>query len=58
MAVLDPVKLVITNYPEGKEEWLDAENNQEDEVHKKKYLFKRLCLLKEKTFLEDALLNF
>jgi glutaminyl-tRNA synthetase len=31
MAVLDPVKLVITNYPEGKEEWLDAENNQEDE---------------------------
>lgn len=31
MAVLDPVKLVITNYPEGKEEWLDAENNPEDE---------------------------
>ena len=31
MAVLDPVKLIITNYPEGKEEWLEAENNQEDE---------------------------
>lgn len=31
MAVLDPVKLVITNYPEGKEEWLEAENNQEDD---------------------------
>jgi glutaminyl-tRNA synthetase len=31
MAVLDPVKLVITNYPEDKEEWLEAENNQEDE---------------------------
>lgn len=31
MAVLDPVKLVITNYPEGEEEWLDAENNPEDE---------------------------
>jgi glutaminyl-tRNA synthetase len=31
MAVLDPVKVVITNYPEGKEELLDAENNQEDE---------------------------
>jgi glutaminyl-tRNA synthetase len=31
MAVLDPVKLVITNYPERQEEWLDAENNQEDE---------------------------
>lgn len=32
MAVLDPVKLIITNYPEGKEEWLEAENNQEDET--------------------------
>lgn len=31
MAVLDPVKLVITNYPEGKEELLTAENNPEDE---------------------------
>ncbi|CDF81258.1 glutaminyl-tRNA synthetase [Formosa agariphila KMM 3901] len=31
MAVLDPVKLVITNYPEDKEEWLEAENNQEDD---------------------------
>ncbi|MES2854021.1 MAG: glutamine--tRNA ligase, partial [Bacteroidota bacterium] len=29
MAVLDPIKLVITNYPEAKEEWLEAENNQE-----------------------------
>ncbi|MBT8295253.1 MAG: glutamine--tRNA ligase, partial [Gramella sp.] len=27
MGVLDPVKLVITNYPEGEEEWLEAENN-------------------------------
>ncbi len=31
MAVLDPVKVIIMNYPEGKEEWLEAENNQEDE---------------------------
>lgn len=30
MAVLDPLKVVITNYPEDKEEWLEAENNQED----------------------------
>lgn len=30
MAVLDPVKLVITNYPEGKTELLTAENNPED----------------------------
>ncbi|MBP9848148.1 MAG: glutamine--tRNA ligase/YqeY domain fusion protein [Flavobacterium sp.] len=32
MAVLDPIKLVITNYPEGQEEWLEAENNPEEEV--------------------------
>jgi glutaminyl-tRNA synthetase len=30
MAVLDPVKLVITSYPEGQEEMLDADNNPED----------------------------
>src|SRR5690606_5833629 len=30
MGVLDPVKLIITNYPEGKEEMLIAENNPED----------------------------
>lgn len=31
MAVLDPIKLVITNYPEGKVEYLDVANNQENE---------------------------
>lgn len=30
MAVLNPVKLIITNYPDGKEESLEAENSQED----------------------------
>jgi glutaminyl-tRNA synthetase len=30
MAVLDPVKVIITNYSQGKVEWLEAENNQED----------------------------
>lgn len=32
MAVLDPVKLVITNYPEGQTEHLHAENNPEDDT--------------------------
>ncbi len=31
MAVLDPIKLVITNYEEGKIEYLDVKNNQENE---------------------------
>ena len=30
MAVLRPVKLVVTNYPEGQIEWLPTENNPED----------------------------
>src|SRR5690606_17379528 len=31
MAVLRPLKVVITNYEAGREEWLEAENNPEDE---------------------------
>jgi glutaminyl-tRNA synthetase len=31
MAVVNPVKLVIENYPDDKEEWLETENNPEDE---------------------------
>lgn len=31
MGVLDPVKLIIDNYPDGKEEWLETENNPEDD---------------------------
>lgn len=31
MAIVDPIKLIITNYEEGKEEWLEASNNQENE---------------------------
>jgi glutaminyl-tRNA synthetase len=31
MAVLDPIKLVITNYPEDQVEYLEAQNNQENE---------------------------
>jgi glutaminyl-tRNA synthetase len=30
MAVMNPIKLIIDNYPEGQVEWLDAENNPED----------------------------
>ncbi len=32
MAVLDPIKLIITNYPEGQLEYLEAPNNQENEA--------------------------
>lgn len=32
MAVLDPVKLIIDNYPEGQIEYMDVVNNQENEA--------------------------
>ncbi|PKM50319.1 MAG: glutamine--tRNA ligase [Firmicutes bacterium HGW-Firmicutes-7] len=32
MVVLDPLKVVITNYPEGEIEWLNVENNQDNEA--------------------------
>jgi glutaminyl-tRNA synthetase len=59
MAVLDPVKLVITNYPEGKEEWLDAENNQEDEsAGYRKVPFSRELYIEREDFLEVAPAKF
>lgn len=59
MAVLDPVKLVIINYPEGKEEWLDAENNQEDETAGfRKVPFSRELYIEREDFLEVAPAKF
>ena len=55
MAVLDPIKLVITNYPEGQEEWLDAENNPEaEEVTYRKVPFSRELYIERDDFLEEA----
>jgi glutaminyl-tRNA synthetase len=55
MAVLDPVKVVITNYPEGNEEWLDAENNQEDDsAGYRKVPFSRELYIEREDFLEEA----
>ncbi len=59
MAVLDPIKLVITNYPEGQEEWLDAENNQEDEsAGFRKVPFSKTLFIEREDFLEDAPAKF
>lgn len=55
MAVLNPVKLVISNYPEGKEEWLTAENNQEDEsAGSRKVPFSREIYIEREDFREVA----
>jgi glutaminyl-tRNA synthetase len=55
MAVLDPVKVVITNFPEDKEEWLEAENNQEDEsAGYRKVPFSREIYIEKEDFKEEA----
>ncbi|WP_290701422.1 glutamine--tRNA ligase/YqeY domain fusion protein [Lacinutrix sp.] len=55
MAVLNPIKLVITNYPEGKEEWLEAENSQEDEsAGFRKVPFSRELYVEKEDFKEEA----
>ena len=59
MAVLDPIKVVITNYPEGKEEWLEAENNQEDETAGfRKVPFSREIYIEKEDFKEEASTKF
>ena len=53
MAVLDPLKVVITNYPEG-EEWLDAVNNPEDEeAGTRKVPFTRELYIERADFMEN-----
>ena len=55
MAVLDPVKVIITNYPKDKEEWLDAENNQEDDrAGYRKVPFSRELYIEKEDFKEEA----
>jgi len=55
MAVLDPIKVVITNYPEDKEEWLEAENNQEDAAAGfRKVPFSREIYIEKDDFKEEA----
>ncbi len=55
MGVLDPVKLVITNYPEGEEEWLEAENNPEDEsAGSREIPFSRELYIEREDFKESA----
>ena len=55
MAVLNPVKVVITNYPEENTEWLKAENNQEDEsAGEREVPFSRELYIEQEDFKEEA----
>ena len=54
MAVLRPLKVVITNYPEGKTEWLDAVNNPEDaSAGVRQVPFSRSLYIERDDFMED-----
>ena len=54
MAVLNPLKLVITNYPEDKVEYLDAENNSENEtLGSRKVPFSREIYIESDDFMEN-----
>ncbi len=55
MAVVDPVKLVIENYPEDQEEWLETENNPEDEnAGTRQIPFSRELYIEREDFKEEA----
>ncbi len=54
MAVLRPLKVVITNYPEGKTEWLDAVNNPEDaSAGARQVPFSRALYIERDDFMEN-----
>jgi len=54
MGVLNPLKVVITNYPEGVVEEVDAVNNPEDEsMGKRKVPFSRIIYLEKEDFMEN-----
>lgn len=55
MGVLNPVKLIIDNYTEGKEEWLPIGNNPEDEnAGTREIPFSRELYIERDDFMEDA----
>ena len=55
MGVLDPLKVVITNYPEDKTEEFDAKNNPEDETAgTRKVSFSNTIYIERDDFMEDA----
>jgi glutaminyl-tRNA synthetase len=54
MAILDPVKLVIDNYPEGQVEYLDIENNKEvPEMGSRKIPFGKEIYIEREDFMEE-----
>lgn len=54
MSVLNPLKVVITNYPEGDTEWLNADNNPENpEMGKRQIPFSKVVYIEKEDFMEE-----
>jgi glutaminyl-tRNA synthetase len=54
MAVLDPLKLVITNYEEGKTEMLTCENGPDDSFGSRQISFSKTLWIEREDFMEEA----
>ena len=55
MAVLRPLKVVIDNYPDDKEEWLDAANHPQDPAMGTRQVpFGKVLYIEQDDFMEDA----
>jgi len=54
MAVLNPLKVVITNYPDDQVEYVEVENNQENpEMGTRKVPFSKVVYIEQEDFMED-----
>lgn len=59
MAVMNPLKVVITNYPEGSAEWLQIENNSENEaLGKREVPFGKTIYMERDDFMEQPSAGF
>ncbi len=59
MVVLDPIKLVITNYDEGKVEEFEVENNPNNEADGKRTItFSRECYIERDDFMEEPIKKY
>lgn len=59
MTVIDPIKVVLVDYPEGKTETLIADNNQENEsMGQRKITFSRELYIERQDFMEEPVRKF
>ncbi len=59
MAVLDPLKVVVTNYPEGQVEYVEVENNPvNEEIGKRLVPFTRELYIERSDFMEEPVKKF